>query len=149
MRHTHTRSLESIRNDMYIYICALHLLWKWQIIPLLMKHNVTYSKFIFSRGYPNKMAPTKIMSLYKTTIMLVDVVVIHFKRTRHSQKHKGGYIAIGAGGSGKKSQWRPFCFSVAYFVSHLLLYLCVRSQRPMAGVRLFHRPNLRGLELCC
>ena len=58
--------------------------------------------------------------------MVVDVVVLYFKRTRHSQKQKGGYIAIGAGagGSEKKSQWRPFCFSVAYFVSHLL-YVCM------------------------
>ena len=26
--------------------------------------------------------------------MVVVFVVIHFKRTRHSQKHKGGYIAM-------------------------------------------------------
>ena len=29
-----------------------------------MKHNVAYSKFIFRRGYPNKMIATKIVSLY-------------------------------------------------------------------------------------
>ena len=40
--------------------------------------------------------------------MVVDGVVILFKCTRHSQKHKGGYIAIGAGGSGKKSQFTKF-----------------------------------------
>ena len=33
--------------------------------------------------------------------MVVDAVVIHFKRTIHSQKHKSGYIAIAAGGSRK------------------------------------------------
>ena len=34
----------------------------------------------------------------------------------------------------------------------LYLIYCIhvcRSQRPMAGVRLFHWPNLRGFELCC
>ena len=42
-----------------MYICALYLLWKWQIIPILIKHSVTYSKFVFHRGYPNKMISTQ------------------------------------------------------------------------------------------
>ena len=41
-----------------ICISALCIFWKWQTLPTLITHSVTYSKFIFRRGYPNKMIPT-------------------------------------------------------------------------------------------
>ena len=51
--------------------------------------------------------------------MVVDLQYIPNTPDIHI-KHKGGYIAVGAGCSGNKSQWWPFCFSVTYFVSRLL-----------------------------
>ena len=70
-----------------MYICALHFL-KMTNHTYIEKHSEIYSKFIFRRGFPNKMIPTK-----NYEPILNDVVVIHFKHTRHSRK-KCGCIAI-------------------------------------------------------
>ena len=59
--------------------------------------------------------------------MVVDVVVLHFKRTKHSQKKntKVGTLRSVQVAVEQKSQWRPIRDSVKYFVSRLL-YSCMQ-----------------------
>ena len=55
--------------------------------------------------------------------MVVDVVVIHFKRTRYSQKHIGVHIAIGAGGSGNKVTLTTFLFQCYIFYISFVVFM--------------------------
>ena len=148
-----------------ICISALCIFWKWQFILILIKHSVTYSKFIFRRGSPNKMFPTKTFEL-----ILNDQYgggrccnTFQTRQTFHIKTHMWVHC------DWYRWQWKKvtmttflfqccvFCISFIVLCMQIsasygrsrLLYCVCRSQRPMAGVRLLHRPNLRGLELCC
>ena len=131
-----------------MYICALHFL-KMTILTILIKHSVTYSKFIFRRGYPNKMIPTKnyelILNDHYGSGRCCNAFQTHETFTINTKVGTLRSVQVAV----EKRHNDDLPVSMIRFLYLIYCIHVCRSQSPMTGVRLFHRPNLHGLELCC
>ena len=131
------RSLESNSNNLYIY--ALFL-WKWEIIHELIKQSVIHSKSGQFSVAVIKVSHTKhyelILNGHHDNGRWCDASQTHQTFT----KQNVGYIAMGA----VENHHDDLFLSVLRILNSVYCMCVCRSQRPIADVRGFHRPNFRA-----